>query len=89
VRLWWLRSTRETCGGRYCCGILVTVLLCNVKAMVRVVGVQPTGFWVLWCRFAAEVVVGGRDGSVVEVAKVDGVGFGYVLVEVVVGDGFG
>jgi hypothetical protein len=67
----------------------MTELHCNAKAMVRVVGVQPMGFWVLWCRFAAEVVVGGRDGSVVEVAEVDGVGFGYVLVEVVVGDGFG
>jgi hypothetical protein len=34
-------------------------------------------------------VVYGRDCFVVEVAKVDGVGFGYVGVEVVVGDGFG
>jgi hypothetical protein len=35
------------------------------------------------------VVVGARDGSVVEVAEVDGVEFGYVVVEMVVGDGFG
>jgi hypothetical protein len=37
----------------------------------------------------AEVVVGGRNGFVVEVAEVDGVGFGYVGVKVVVVDGFG
>jgi hypothetical protein len=35
--------------------------------MVRVVGVQPMGFWDMWCRFVAEVVVGGRDGCVVGV----------------------
>jgi hypothetical protein len=43
----------------------------------------------LGCQFAAEVVVGARDVSVVEVAEVDGVEFGYVVVEMVVGDGFG
>jgi hypothetical protein len=67
----------------------VVVLLYNAKAMVRVVRVRPAGFWGVWCRFAAEVVVGGRDGSVVEDVEVDGAGFGYVVVEVVASDGFG
>jgi hypothetical protein len=67
----------------------VAVLVCNAKATARVVSVQLASSWCLWCRFAAEVVVGGRNGFVVEVAEVDGVGFGYVGVKVVVVDGFG
>jgi hypothetical protein len=43
----------------------VVALLCSAKAMVRVVGAQPTGFWGLWCRFVAGAVVGGRNGCAV------------------------
>jgi hypothetical protein len=52
----------------------VVALLCNAGAMVRVVGVRPIGFWDLWCWFAAEMVVGGRDSCVVGVV---GGGFDY------------
>jgi hypothetical protein len=45
----------------------VAALLGNAEAMVRVVGVRLMGFWDMWCRFVAKVVVGGRDGCVVEV----------------------
>jgi hypothetical protein len=48
--------------------------------MVRVVGVQPAGFWDLWCRFVAGVVVAGRDGCVVEVVRVVDGGFHYLVV---------
>jgi hypothetical protein len=41
--------------------------------MVRVVGVQPMGFYDLQCRFAAEVVVGERYGCEV------GVGVGLII----------
>jgi hypothetical protein len=61
-------------------------LLCSAKAMVRVVGAQPMGFWGLWCRFMAGVVVGGRNGCAM--VRVTGEGFGYAVVEVVVGEGF-
>jgi hypothetical protein len=62
----------------------VVALLCSAKFMVRVVGAPPTGFWGLWCRFVAGVVVGGRNGCAV-VGVVAGEGFGYV---VVAGEGF-
>jgi hypothetical protein len=55
--------------------------------MLRVVGAQPTGFWGLWCRFVAGVVVGGRNGCVL-VVVVANEGFGYAVVEVVDGEGF-
>jgi hypothetical protein len=45
----------------------VTALLCNAKAMVQVAGVQPVGFWGLWCQFAVGLVIGGRNGCVVDV----------------------
>jgi hypothetical protein len=50
-------------------------LLCNARAIVRVVGVRPMGFLDPRCRFAAEVVVGGRDGCVVGEVEVVGGGF--------------
>jgi hypothetical protein len=34
----------------------VAALLYNANAMVRVAGVQPMGFWGLWCQFVARVV---------------------------------
>jgi hypothetical protein len=56
--------------------------------MVRDVGVQPTGFWGLWCQFAVGAVVGGRNGCVVEVVGVVGEGFVYAFMVVgVVGEG--
>jgi hypothetical protein len=54
----------------------VAALLYNAGAMVQVVGVRPMGFWDLWCQFAAEVVVGGRDGCVIGVV---GGGFDYAV----------
>jgi hypothetical protein len=48
--------------------------------MVRVVSVRPMEFWDLQCRFAVEVVVGGRDGCVVGVVEVVGGGFDYAVV---------
>jgi hypothetical protein len=65
----------------------MVALLCSAKAMVRVVGAQPIGFWVLWCRFLMRVVVGGRNGCAV-VGVVASEGFGYAVVEVVAGEGF-
>jgi hypothetical protein len=62
-------------------------MLCSAKAMVRVVGAQPTGFWGMCCRFMVGAVVGGRNGSVV-VGVVAGEGFSYAMVEVVAGEGF-
>jgi hypothetical protein len=53
--------------------------------MVQAVGGQPMGFWSLWYQFVVAVVVGDRNGCVVEVFDV---GFGYAAV-VVVGAGFG
>jgi hypothetical protein len=50
--------------------------------MVRDVGVQPTGFWGLWCQFAVGAVVGGRNGCVVEVVGVVGEGFVYAFMVV-------
>jgi hypothetical protein len=44
------------------------------------------GFWGQWCQFVEEVVVGGRNGCVVEVVGVVGEGFGYALVVVEVVD---
>jgi hypothetical protein len=65
---------------------LVAVLLYNARAMARVVGVWPAGFWYLWFRLAVGVVVVGRNDYVVEVVGVlDDEGFGYVGVMVVVG----
>jgi hypothetical protein len=49
----------------------VAALLCNAGAVVRVVGVRPMGFWDLWCLFAVEVVVGGKDGCAVGVVGGD------------------
>jgi hypothetical protein len=72
--------------GQYCRCTLVAVLLCNAKAMPRVAGVRPAGFWGLWCRLAAGVMVIGRNGYVVGVG--DDEGFGYAVVMVVV-EGFG
>jgi hypothetical protein len=54
--------------------------------MVRVVSVRPMGFFDLRCRYAVEVVVGGRDGCVVEVVGGDlisrwwwGLGVGLIM----------
>jgi hypothetical protein len=78
----------------------MVTLLYSAEALVRVVGVQPMGFWGLWCQFVTGAVVLGRNGcAVVGVVAgegfscavdevVDGEGFGYVVMEVVVGEGF-
>jgi hypothetical protein len=59
---------------------------------VRVVNIQPGGFWGLWCRPAAGVVVGRNDYAVEVVVRVvvdEGLGYAVVMavVEVVV-EGF-
>jgi hypothetical protein len=76
----------------------VVALLYSAKAIVRVIGAQPTGFWGLWCRFVAGAVVGERIGCAVMgvvagerfgyAVVVVGEGFGYAVVEVVAGEGF-
>jgi hypothetical protein len=66
----------------------MVALLYSAEALVRVVGVQPMGFWGLWCRFVTGVVVLGRNGCAV-VGVVASEGFSYEVDEVVAGEGFG
>jgi hypothetical protein len=64
----------------------------NARAMVRVANVRPAGFWGLWCRCVAGVVVVGRnDYGEVEVVVDEGFGYAVAMavVGVVVGAGFG
>jgi hypothetical protein len=68
---------------------LVVALLYSAKAMARDVGAQPMGFWGLWYQYAAGVVVGGRNGCVVDVVRAVDEGFGYVAAAVeAVDEGF-
>jgi hypothetical protein len=62
-------------------------LLCSAKAMMRVIGSQPTCFWGMWCQFVVGAVVGGRNDCAV-VGVVVGEGFGYAVVEVVADERF-
>jgi hypothetical protein len=72
----------------------VAALLCNAKAMVRVIGVQPSGLLGSAVPICGGVVVGGRDGCAEEVAGVLGGGFDYgcdrgeLLVSALAGEGY-
>jgi hypothetical protein len=67
----------------------VAVLLCNVRAMARVVGVQPMGFLGPRCRLVVGVVAIGINDYAVGVVVDKGSGYVEVMVVGVVDGGFG
>jgi hypothetical protein len=54
MKLWWLRSTSETCEGLCRHGILVVELLYIAEARAQAKGCLLAGFLYLWCHALVE-----------------------------------